>query len=131
MAWLRTAAAIDWNLVRSIAEQARAEVTDDLSVSSTGACMDATWTIWEALTGLGYNAQMVDGLFKVEHGYEDIPWDDGFCDKGYLAHHWVELDGKVVDATADQFNQFLARPMPDVFIGNDGKYMGPADTPSF
>ncbi len=54
----------------------------------------------------------------------DYPYDDDYSHMNLLAHHWVVLEDKVIDPTADQFNDYLNEPMPDVYVGpNIARYV--------
>lgn len=124
MSWLRTAKRVDWELVRSMAQQVRAEVTGDLSEPSQGACIDASHMLAVALQGLGYDARVHEAYFRADKKF-DVDWVEDYMEEGFHSHSWVELDGQVVDPTADQFNPALDRPMPDVYIGpRAGRYFG-------
>ena len=37
--------------------------------------------------------------------------------KKHPEHYWVEVEGNVVDITADQFNKELNQPAPPITIG--------------
>lgn len=125
MAWLRTAKRVDWNLVRSLAEQVRAEVTNGMCDPSAGACIEASEMLAAALQAQGYDAVHYDGgFFKVDNPDYDWGWLGEYTNEGYMDHHWVELDGQVVDPTADQFNIAMRSPMPEVYVGpRAGRYL--------
>lgn len=77
----------------------------------SGGCDQMSELLCDTLDALGYRARTVDGRFM-----------------GEWPHTWVELEGRVLDLTADQFNDLLAArglpPMPKVYVsdGPDPRY---------
>lgn len=102
---------VDWAEVEAVAHQIRAERTDDLQTPSTGQCYRLSLMLGHALLGLGYEPLLAVGYFILDRPMaldsDDQRWE----------HFWLELDGRVVDISADQFNQYVDDPMPEVFIG--------------
>jgi hypothetical protein len=39
-------------------------------------------------------------------------------------HHWIILlpDGRIIDPTASQFNKWVSKPLPDIYIGEKPGY---------
>lgn len=99
---------------------------------STGRCIDASVLLAETLKKAGINAKVLTGRFIKDYELPpelrgvipevEIPkdfQDAGFSPDAFKSefHAWVEVDGKVVDITADQFNPFLEKPLPDIYVG--------------
>lgn len=122
------AKAVDWDLVQSIAEQVRGgamsghyDVNPEDAPSphsysgsnrypeqpsdKSGGCDEMSERLRDRLADLGYpEARTVDGNFFLSDG---TLWSN---------HTWVELGGRIIDLTADQFNAQLEEPMPKVNI---------------
>jgi hypothetical protein len=65
------------------------------------------------------DASLLLSEFLRRHGFQDIDYVSGWARKDSLpqgAHAWLELDGMIVDITADQFP---ARPAPPVLVTTD------------
>ena len=71
MSWLRTAAKVDWELVRALADQVRADNTIEMSVSSTGQCYHLSMELGRALEAHGYRPLMAVGYFLLDRAPAD------------------------------------------------------------
>jgi len=91
-------------------------------------CLDVSKELKQELINNGYDAVVVQGKFEIdypnEQHYNELDVDD-FENEEYMGkemytplHYWVEVDGIIVDITADQFNDELNGNMPSVVIGN-------------
>lgn len=69
----------------------------------------------EALSHEGIQSYMVAGSFKVDHDLPDHLAQ--YYDHRRARHVWLEVQGCIVDATADQFNPYMSEPLPEVVIG--------------
>ncbi len=149
MTWLRKAAgSTNWDLVRQVAEQVRGgamvgnyqdpnqglldaipygKYTRPYSDGTpyphnpdedSGGCDQMSEFLVDTLHSLGIKARTVYGWFN---------WDGfGHDNGGNWEHVWAEVDGRIVDITADQFNEGREEqaPFPRVYIsdGHDSRY---------
>lgn len=59
----------------------------------------------------GYLNILLNKTYELQLGYVTIG-----CD--ITNHYWLELgDGRILDPTADQFNDVLGKTMPKIYIG--------------
>ena len=81
-----------------------------------GRCEEVAEELCGALVEEVVTARQVVGSFRVDHDLtRDLAW---YYDCAHRARHvWLEVQGYIVDATADQFNKFLIKPMEDIVIG--------------
>lgn len=92
--------------LRSIASDVRAQVIG--AQSSASMCLVVSSPLAERLRAVGIACRLVAGGVRSEH------------------HYWIELsDGRIVDATADQFPNPSGDPMPPVFVGTRPTWYGP------
>lgn len=78
-----------------------------------GLCFDVAETIAAALKRARLKPIIVEGSFYCEEPNSAIfegAEDDDPCWNGDLLHYWVELDGYIIDGTADQFNEQISGP---------------------
>lgn len=104
--------------VEQIAEAVRAELgshPEDVRAM----CFDATKALGSALKAAGFKPTRVQGTFSIDEPDPEVTPDEAFeSGEAYTPiHHWIELDGVIVDVTASQFNDEIEDPMPDVVIG--------------
>jgi predicted nucleotidyltransferase len=111
--WFRRARKVDWDEVRSIAQQVRGQFVAETERPSEDRCVEINKALAQALRGVYGDA------VALRYG----PFTD---DRGGEFHHWwVELNGRVIDAAADQFNPGIIqqpwpggkKPMPDIYVG--------------
>jgi hypothetical protein len=76
-------------------------------------CLDASTMLRKKLIKQNYPAKIIEGKFKL-----DIPVP-GPHDKPLLTplHYWVELNNKIIDVTADQFQNAVRENLKDVVYG--------------
>jgi len=79
-------------------------------------CLDASVYLARQMVNNGFNAKVVIGTFYLddpdvlyddnEHfmGEEEVDYESGEEASHNPIHYWVEVDGIIVDITADQFN---------------------------
>lgn len=102
------AKAVDWDEVSAIAEDVRASIHG--GNIPAWQCRPLSEKLVETLRSVGYDAKLACGYF--------LFGDEGPEEEGLQKHCWVELDGRIVDITADQFNGINGVSMPPVFIGD-------------
>lgn len=78
--------------------------TEESCVKIAGECFPASERLYDKLRDLGYDPSIVGGYF-VLNGEE-------------IDHTWVDLQGAIIDITADQFG----KKFPDIWIDADKKY---------
>ena len=123
----REAAGRDLRVVHNLAEQIRA----DMLLKPVGphgpggSCAHAARRLVDSLKSVGFRgAKFVDGVFRVDKELPDVQWLPVWAEfesdnsHRWAGHCWVDLGGGyVADLTADQFNQYLESPMPEVYVG--------------
>lgn len=78
--------------------------------------MCGIWSVEAAkkLKSAGFSVQRVQGVYEVDFPDEDEEGNERY----QLPHHWLEVDGLVVDGTASQFEDWIDdEPPADVVIG--------------
>ena len=89
--------------------------------TSHGMCEFMTVALVKELKNAGIRAQHVMGNFKLDEpaAYKYIsPEDEDYADDYDVAHDWATVEGKILDISADQFNQYVHDDIPPiVFIG--------------
>ncbi len=75
---------------------------------SIGYCYDASWGLVEELGSFGIPAHVIKGYFLVQRPYLFSPTK--------LRHYWVKSGRCIIDITADQFNIYITKIMPKVYI---------------
>ncbi len=86
------------------AEKSRKE-TEDYCIKIAGQCFEASERLYDELTKLGYDPAIVAGYFVLGDGERSD-------------HTWLEVNGVIIDITADQFG----KEFPDVWIDADRAY---------
>lgn len=56
------------------------------------------------------------GAYLIERGYSSVDYVFGY--RGDISHAWLEIDGWIIDITADQFGDFAER----VFVSRDRSF---------
>lgn len=86
-------------------------------------CHEASLALCSVLIGNGFPAVVVEGTFRTDlpdfffDAYDEDPYDPESSSRNPL-HYWVEVEGIVVDITADQFNTELdGEEIPAVVVG--------------
>ncbi len=102
-------------LIIKLAERLRGECVGP-DGNLLGRCDVLAEKLRDALLEEGVTASQVVGSFRVDHDLrEDLA---RYYSCAHRARHvWLEVHGYIVDATADQFNEFLITPMEDIVIG--------------
>lgn len=107
--------------LRQVEEIAKAVHEDVISCAgdTTGMCYGAAKILLRELKKAGFSPLRVRGTFEVDEPNPEITPDEAFeSGEAYTpTHHWVELEGLIVDVTATQFNSEIEEPMPDIVIG--------------
>jgi hypothetical protein len=91
-------------------------------------CLQVSRKLRDELKRNGYNAFVVRGTFTVDNpdaeACSELDPNDFECDEELQEamnnplHYWVELDGQIIDLTADQFNKELSgEKMGKITIG--------------
>ena len=86
--------------IRRIAKEVREECVGS---SPLNKCWEASWRLYHALQDVP-GIRVVNGTFLVEGEYGERP------------HYWVEWNGRIIDVTADQFNDLILEKLPRVHI---------------
>src|SRR4051812_17779261 len=71
---------------------------------SVGLCKLAASHLFIALTEAGYEPVLVEGTVRCDRPDPEAPTFIRAAGLLAPAHYWVEVDGLLVDVTADQFN---------------------------
>jgi len=83
------------DIIRSIAEEVKKEI-GSCSRDSLGKCIYASDRLYEELKKVGVeNVRLVEGYILTN------------ADPPEMQHNWVEVDGKILDITCDQFNDIM------------------------
>jgi transglutaminase-like putative cysteine protease len=91
--------------IRQIAAKVRRTI---IASCARGRCYDATTALVATLRKVGYPATHVFGVFRATPIRRTEDWYE---------HHFALIGNLVVDITADQFNDALAVPFPEVYVG--------------
>lgn len=91
-------------------------------------CYETSKELAQKLKDNGFNAVVVKGAFNIdnpdEEFYNDWHVEDFNSEeemenaKFWPLHYWVEVDGLIIDMSADQFNGELDEPMPSIVISS-------------
>ena len=101
--------------ISSLAQQIRRNTVQQLG-SIAGQCDRIAVQLRDALRDRGIAANSVAGAFRTDRPLD--PDRSSYYGDEYRARHvWLEVSSEIVDATADQFNEFLSEAMPDLVIG--------------
>lgn len=104
---------VDLDAVRSIALQVRNEfIADGNDVD--GGCVGLSEGLCSELARRGCDARTVRGTFRTDRPYDRCGTQPDPC---AAFHQWVEIDGLIVDATADQFNDYLDVKASQILVG--------------
>lgn len=76
----------------------------------------AAETLYKHLQENNVECELVEGVFLTDMAIF-------LCKLGPFEHHWVEIDGFIIDVIADIFNPAMDIPFPKMFIGQHGQYM--------
>jgi len=128
--------------VEDIARDVRASLLTDDEDSLKSLCLPVSRHLAQVLINEGYAAaNVVQGVFTVdtpdEEAYADwdvqdfmsnsVNDDDDAMESAYESmesakytplHYWVQINDIVVDITADQFNDELEDPVPEVIVAS-------------
>lgn len=79
-------------------------------MGTTGLCAVISHEILPLLKEAYHDIKVKTGYFKLDHHprYKD--------QKIYSLHSWLELDGKILDFTANQFNPFVNNKIEEIHI---------------
>lgn len=96
----------DLRIVTRIAKRIRKKLLTE-QPTTDGCCYDASRMIARELRKLGYKPKLVQGDVKLD--------GTGIFARGF--HFWLELDGRVIDVTGDQFNNEIEGDrIPEIVI---------------
>lgn len=104
--------------VESIAASVRAKIGCDPE-DVRAMCFEATQALGAALKKAGFRPVRVRGTFLIDDPNPEFTPEEAF-ESGEAwtpIHHWIEVDGWIVDVTAVQFNEEIEEPMPEVVVG--------------
>lgn len=84
--------------------------------SSDGKCEYMANELTKALNGRGVRANHVMGIFTLD---EPGAWkyrsdEDEDLDEYQVNHDWVNIEGKILDISADQFKKYVHAPIPNI-----------------
>lgn len=110
-------------IIEDVAEQVREQLVRKRKGSknpTANQCYEASLKIYERLQGEGFDPKLIVGKVIVDEPNMDKVWaeytDDQLQDleRGAFCnimcrplHYWIEVDGLIIDATGDQFNDEL------------------------
>ncbi|MFA5313825.1 MAG: hypothetical protein WC375_11020 [Methanomassiliicoccales archaeon] len=106
------------NIATKLRERLILEYGED---SLQSLCLDCSRKLRDELIKAGYKAIVVQGAFEIDEPYlDEDAFDKGEHEELYdPMHYWVEVDGNIVDISADQFNSNLdGEEMPPVVMGS-------------
>jgi hypothetical protein len=104
------------NLVRSRLLNYHCDSEDEQCLRAL--CLEASRELRDEYLKNGINAIVVQGTFYVDNPNENF--DEEYDDETYNnpLHYWVEINGEIIDITADQFNDELdGETMEGITIG--------------
>jgi hypothetical protein len=87
--------------ILQIAQQTRDAILGEFSCT-TAVCLEASKALSEKLNEAGYNAKVVEGTFEIDFPDQEY-YDEEDEDMYIPKHFWVEVNNKLLDITADQF----------------------------
>ena len=87
-------------------------------------CFDVSKDLAAVLNKNGYNATAVQGTYTLDDPNMEFSEDMDEDDPAVFTpvHHWVDVDGKVLDVTAKQFNDEIDTPNPDIVYGDYSEF---------
>jgi len=97
----------------------------------TALCLDYSRELQKKLVANGYNAIVVQGTYLVDEpnisytdeSLEDLDEEEQDTARHNPLHYWVEVDGTIVDITADQFSdEVIYDEIPPITIGSYEDY---------
>lgn len=104
--------------VTKIARQVRKRLIEREGCS-TAQCYEASLELYRELRNAGFGASIVGGTFEIDEPDPEVTpkeaWETG--DAYFPWHWWVEVDGRVVDITADQFDHEVDGGVGPITIG--------------
>ena len=103
--------------VLKIAKDVRKEVVKEYGSDDLNAyCMEASEKLALRLNAAGFKtAKAIRGWYEVDEG---IIEDDSDEERFDPTHYWVEVDGKILDITGSQFQEFVSDELPDIAHGS-------------
>lgn len=79
-----------------------------------GECYEVSTFLFHYLKKLGYKPKLIKGTFLTDLPYDYREKKEG----GEALHYWIEIEGLILDLTAEQFNDELEDDvMPGILIG--------------
>lgn len=85
--------------------------------SSSGKCEFMAVELTKALKDAGIRAQHVMGNFHLDEpaAYKYMsPEEEESFDDCAVSHDWVTVEGKILDISADQFNEYVEGEIPPI-----------------
>jgi len=100
------------NYILAIAERVRKKYPD-----VKGRCEFMSKELTKELKNVGIRAEHVLGNFNLDEpgAFTYIsPEDEDSSDEYSVNHDWVSVEGKILDVSATQFQQYVHTPIPDI-----------------
>jgi hypothetical protein len=94
----------DRKLLKMVTEF-RNGIVGSRTTSSKSLCFMVCWPLQTYLEFCGYSCHLVTGEIRTKNRIHE--------------HCWLQLEDSkiIIDPTADQFNGYVSKPMPKVYIG--------------
>jgi len=92
---------------RQTIEQWATDAGRQQATMTVDTCYQAARYLCSELANAGYSPRLIAGSVRCDLADPDAPAHIAVALENMPAHYWVEVDGLVVDITADQFNRRL------------------------
>lgn len=85
-----------------------------------GACAYIAKDLAKELRARGISAKHVVGNFHLDEpgAFEYVAPLDELTDEYTVNHDWVEVEGRIIDASASQFKKYVHEDIPEVVIAD-------------
>lgn len=103
--------------LRTIVQKIRADLLAK-GFEVDGGCVELSLELCKELCCQGYPAKTVQGIFRTDRKYDKWGAPQDACT---AVHQWVEVNNLIVDATVEQFNDYLFEPVSTIVIGERSK----------
>jgi hypothetical protein len=112
---------VDKEKIYRIAKKIREDMENEFEGDLTGTCAYSSNYLQIALKEEGIDSIIIEGTFDIDNP-DCSELDDEDINNECIyhpPHYWVEVEGYILDITADQFNDELHKEtMPDIVFGS-------------
>lgn len=103
-------------IIMQIASNVRKKLVYELDSENLNSfCLEAANELRAELQKKGIKAIVVQGTFEVDNGIIEDDFEEELFQP---LHYWVEVQGKVLDITGSQFQEFVNEDLPEIAFGN-------------